>query len=134
MPWLGVASDANGERGVILNMSSILGVDVDRRHFATVAYAASKGAIIAMSRSMAASYAPDGIRVNVVAPGLVRTPMSARACEDPAVLEYMQVRQPLLRDVIPVADVAATCVYLLTDASRAMTGQVIRVDAGWSVA
>jgi NAD(P)-dependent dehydrogenase (short-subunit alcohol dehydrogenase family) len=87
-----------------------------------------------MSRSMAASYAPDGIRVNVVAPGLVRTPMSARACEDPAVLEYMQVRQPLLRDVIPVEDVAATCVYLLTDASRAMTGQVIQVDAGWSVA
>ncbi len=123
-----------GQRGVILNMSSILGVDVDRKHFSTVAYAASKGAIIAMSRSMAASYAPEGIRVNVVAPALVRTPMSARACEDPAVLEYMQVRQPLLQDVIPVEDVAATCVYLLTDASRAMTGQTILVDGGWSVA
>lgn len=127
-------ADATGQRGVILNMSSILGIDVDRKHFATVAYAASKGAIIAMSRSMAASYAPEGIRVNVVAPGLVRTPMSARACEDPAVLKYMQVRQPLLRDVIPVQDVAATCVYLLTEASRAMTGQVIQVDAGWGVA
>ena len=127
-------ADAKGQRGVILNMSSILGVDVDRRHFATVAYAASKGAIIAMSRSMAASYAPDGIRVNVIAPGLVRTPMSARACEDPGILEYMQFRQPLLRDVIPVEDVAATCVYLLTDLSRATTGQVIQVDAGWGVA
>ena len=126
--------DANGQRGVILNMSSILGVDVDRKYFSTVAYAASKGAIIAMSRSMAASYAPDGIRVNAVAPGLVRTPMSARACDDPAVLEYMRVRQPLLQDVIPVQDVAATCVFLLTDPSRSMTGQVIQVDAGWSVA
>ena len=87
-----------------------------------------------MSRSMAASYAPDGIRVNVIAPGLVRTPMSARACEDPGILEYMQFRQPLLRDVIPVEDVAATCVYLLTDLSRATTGQVIQVDAGWGVA
>jgi NAD(P)-dependent dehydrogenase (short-subunit alcohol dehydrogenase family) len=115
-------------------MSSILGVDVDRKHFSTVAYAASKGAIIAMSRSMAACYAPNGIRVNVIAPGLVRTPMSARACEDPVVLEYMQVRQPLLQDVIPVEDVAATCVHLLTDTSRSTTGQVIQVDAGWGVA
>lgn len=126
--------DANGQRGVILNMSSILGVDVDRKHFPTVAYAASKGAIIAMSRSMAAYYAPEGIRVNVIAPGLVRTAMSARACDDAAVLEYMQFRQPLLRDVIPVEDVAGSCVYLLTDSSRAMTGQVIQVDAGWGVA
>jgi NAD(P)-dependent dehydrogenase (short-subunit alcohol dehydrogenase family) len=123
-----------GQRGVILNMSSILGVDVDRTHFSTVAYAASKGAIIAMSRSMAAHYAPDGIRVNVIAPGLVRTPMSARAMEDPAVLAYMQFRQPLVKDVIAVEDVARTCVHLLTDASRATTGQVVQIDGGWSIA
>lgn len=125
---------SDGQRGVILNMSSILGVDVDCKYFSTVAYAASKGAIIAMSRSMAASYASEGIRVNVIAPALVRTPMSARASEDPAILEYMKVRQPLLQDVIPVEDVAASCVYLLTGASRAMTGQIIQVDGGWSVA
>jgi NAD(P)-dependent dehydrogenase (short-subunit alcohol dehydrogenase family) len=125
---------ANGQRGVILNMSSILGVDTDARHFATVAYAASKGAILAMSRVMAASYASDRIRVNAIAPGLVRTPMSARASQDPEIAKYMHFRQPLLEDVIPVEDVAATCVYLLTDASRATTGQVFQVDAGWSVA
>jgi NAD(P)-dependent dehydrogenase (short-subunit alcohol dehydrogenase family) len=124
----------SSQRGVILNMSSILGVDVDRKHFSTVAYAASKGAIIAMSRSMAAHYASDGIRINVIAPGLVRTPMSARAVEDPAVLEYMQFRQPLVKDAISVEDVASTCVHLLTDASRATTGQVIQVDGGWGIA
>jgi NAD(P)-dependent dehydrogenase (short-subunit alcohol dehydrogenase family) len=123
-----------GERGVILNMSSILGVDTDAKHFSTVAYAASKGAVIAMSRSMAAAYAGSRIRVNVVAPGLVRTPMSTRASADPEIVEYMQIRQPLLQDLIPVEDIAATCVYLLTDASRAMTGQVVQVDAGWGIA
>jgi len=126
--------DESGQRGVILNMSSILGFDVDQKHFSTVAYAASKGAIIAMSRSMAASYAPDRIRVNVVAPGLVRTPMSARATKDPEIRDYMRFRQPLLQDVIPVEDAASTCVFLLTDLSRAITGQVVPVDAGWSVA
>jgi NAD(P)-dependent dehydrogenase (short-subunit alcohol dehydrogenase family) len=124
----------NGQRGVILNMSSILGVDVDQKYFATVAYAASKGAIIAMTRSMAAYYAAEGIRVNAVAPGLVRTPMSARACEDSGIVDYMKIRQPLIKDAIAVEDVAATCVHLLTDASRATTGQVIQVDGGWGVA
>jgi NAD(P)-dependent dehydrogenase (short-subunit alcohol dehydrogenase family) len=126
--------DAGGQRGVILNMSSILGVDTDAKHFSTVAYAASKGAIIAMSRTMAACYAIHRIRVNVIAPGLVRTPMSERASDNPEIIEYMQYRQPLLGDVIPAEDVAATCVHLLTDASRATTGQVVRVDAGWGLA
>ena len=73
----------NGQRGVILNMSSILGIDPQPQHFDTVAYAASKGAIVAMSRTIAASYAKHKIRVNVIAPSLVRTPMSARASQIP---------------------------------------------------
>lgn len=124
----------NGQRGVILNMSSILGIDSDPKHFATVAYAASKGAIIAMSRSMAAYYASHRIRVNVIAPGLVRTPMSARASANPEIIDYMKIRQPLLEDLIPVEDIAATCVHLLTDASRSTAGQVVQVDAGWGIA
>ena len=83
---------------------------------------------------MAACYAAQKIRVNAIAPGLVRTPMSARASADPVITGYMQTRQPLLEDVIPVEDVAATCVYLLTDASHSTTGQVIEVDGGWGVA
>jgi NAD(P)-dependent dehydrogenase (short-subunit alcohol dehydrogenase family) len=124
----------NGQRGVILNMSSILGIDPEPGHFDTVAYAASKGAIIAMSRSMAASYARPKIRVNVIAPSLVRTPMSARASQDQKILDFLRDKQPLVEDVIPVEDVASACVYLLTDASHAITGQTLVVDGGWSLA
>ncbi len=69
----------NTQAGVILNCGSVLARHPQRDHFATVGYAASKGAIEAMSLSAAAYYAPAGIRINVIAPGLVRTPMSARA-------------------------------------------------------
>lgn len=124
---------ANGQRGVILNMASILALSPEPRHFDTVAYAASKGGIIAMSRAMAACYAKHKIRVNAIAPALVRTPMSARASEDAEIIEFMKSKQPLLEGVIPVQDVAASCVYLLTDSSRAVTGQVLAVDAGWSL-
>ena len=124
----------NGQRGVILNMASILGIDPEPKHFDTVAYAASKGAIIAMSRSMAASYVHNKIRVNVVAPALVQTPMSARASEDQNIRAFMKTKQPLVENVIPVEDAASACVYLLTDASRAITGIVLPVDAGWQLA
>lgn len=124
----------NGQRGVILNMSSILGMDPEPEHFDTVAYAASKGGIVAMSRSIAASYAKKKIRVNVIAPSLVHTPMSARASEDRNVLDFLKEKHPLLEGVIPVEDVAAACVYFLTDASRSVTGQTLIVDAGWSLA
>ena len=60
-----------GRPGAILNMSSVLAYSPQAQHFATHAYAASKGAIISMSRAMAAYYAPHKIRVNVIAPALV---------------------------------------------------------------
>lgn len=125
---------ANGQRGVILNMASILGIHPEPKHFDTVGYAASKGAILAMSRTIAASYAHSKIRVNVIAPALVRTPMSARAAEDQVIVEFMREKQPLLEDVLAAEDVASACFYLLTDASRAVTGQVLVVDGGWSLA
>jgi NAD(P)-dependent dehydrogenase (short-subunit alcohol dehydrogenase family) len=114
-------------------MASILGLHPEPRHFDTVAYAASKGAIISMSRSMAASYAGHKIRVNAVAPALVRTPMSERASQDHVIRDFMKLKQPLTEDVIPVEDVASACLYLLTDASCAITGQVLSIDAGWSI-
>lgn len=123
----------NGQRGVILNMASILGIHPEPTHFRTIAYAASKGAIIAMSRTMAAALAAEKIRVNVVAPGLVRTPMSARASEDEVITAFMKKKQPLIGDVIDVQDAASACHFLLTDASRAITGEVLEVDAGWNL-
>ena len=124
----------NGQRGAILNMSSVLGLDPEPRHFTAIGYAAAKGAIISMSRAMAALYASDKIRVNVVAPALVRTTMSARASEDPVILDFIRKKQPLVGDVIAAEEVASVCKFLLTDASRAMTGEVVKVDGGWCVA
>jgi len=66
----------NGQRGVILNMASILGLHPEPKHFSAIAYAAGKGAIISMTRTAAAYYAKNKIRMNVIAPALVRTPMS----------------------------------------------------------
>jgi NAD(P)-dependent dehydrogenase (short-subunit alcohol dehydrogenase family) len=82
------------ESSSFLNMSSILGIDPEPEHFDTVAYATSKGGIVAMSRSIAASCAKEKIRVNVIAPSLVRTPMSARASEDQNILDFLRVKHP----------------------------------------
>lgn len=124
---------ANGLRGTILNMASVLGFAPQAQHFATHAYAASKGAILGMSKSMAAYYAPWKIRVNVIAPALVRTPMSARAQNDPKILELMKTKQPLAEDLIDAEDVARAALFLLGDDSRRITADTLIVDAGWSV-
>lgn len=123
----------NGLRGTILNMASVLGWAPEREFFATHAYAASKGAIIGMSRSMASYYAPHKIRVNVIAPSLIRTPMSQRAQENPAILERMKTKQPLVEDLIEAVDVARAALFLLSDDSRVITGDTLVVDAGWQV-
>ena len=123
----------NGLRGTILNMASVLGFAPQAGHFATHAYAASKGAILAMSKSMAAYYAAEKIRVNVIAPSLVRTPMSARAQNDPAILALMKTKQPLAEDLIDAGDVARSALFLLGDDSRMITGDTLIVDAGWCV-
>ncbi len=124
---------SNGLRGVILNMASVLAFSPSSQYFATHAYAASKGAIIALTKSMAAYYAPMKIRVNAIAPGLVRTPMSQRAQANAAVLDFMQSKQPLLEDLIAAADVARAALFLLSDDANMITGDVLQVDAGWCV-
>ena len=123
----------NAQAGVILNCGSALTRRPQRDHFATVGYAASKGAIESMSRSAAAYYAHAGIRINVIAPGLVRTPMSARAQADPRITKYMIHKQPLSKGLLSAEDVAKTACFLLGRDSSPMTGQVVTVDGGWTV-
>jgi NAD(P)-dependent dehydrogenase (short-subunit alcohol dehydrogenase family) len=100
--------------------------------FETHAYAASKGAIISLTRAMATSYAGRGIRVNAVAPGLVRTPMSDRAQEDSAVMAYVAARQSLLGGAVEAEQVAAAIGWLCSPESDAVTGVVLPVDGGWT--
>jgi NAD(P)-dependent dehydrogenase (short-subunit alcohol dehydrogenase family) len=123
----------NGQRGTLLNMSSILALHPEPKKFDTVAYAASKGAIIALTRTIAASGLAHAIRANAIAPALVRTAMSARASGNAEVLALIREKQPLTQEVIAVEDVAEACAFLLTDASRAITGQCLEVDAGWGL-
>ena len=121
------------QTGVILNMSSSVVRHPERKHFATLGYAASKGAVEAMTLSAAAYYAPAGIRINAIAPGLVRTPMSARAQGDPSLLEYMVGKQPLKRGMLEPDDIAKAACFLLRKDSSPITGQVVTVDGGWAV-
>jgi NAD(P)-dependent dehydrogenase (short-subunit alcohol dehydrogenase family) len=119
--------------GAILNMSSVLALSPAPVHFDTIAYTAAKGGIISMSRLAAARYAAHGIRVNVIAPGLIDTPMSQRAVSDPVMNSYLQSKQPLADGPGSVADCAAAAVFLCSDEARLITGVVLPVDGGWCV-
>lgn len=123
-----------GQGGSILNMSSVLGCFPSVHHFSTHVYAASKSAVFGFTRSVAAYYAAEGIRVNTIAPALVETPMAQRASGDSTIRNFIRTKQPLDGGRIGLAeDLDGAVVYFLSDASRFTTGQVLSVDGGWSV-
>jgi NAD(P)-dependent dehydrogenase (short-subunit alcohol dehydrogenase family) len=119
--------------GAVLNMASVLALAPSPHHFDTCAYAAAKGGVVALSRLAAARYAADGIRVNVIAPGLIDTPMARRAAGDPAVREFLRTKQPLAGGPGQAEDCAGAAVFLCSDAARLITGVVVPVDGGWGV-
>jgi meso-butanediol dehydrogenase/(S,S)-butanediol dehydrogenase/diacetyl reductase len=120
-------------QGVIVNISSVLGLVGGDADFATHAYAASKGAVISLTRSIASYYAPRGIRANVVCPGLIATPMSQRAQASEHIRARLPGLQPLTGDFGSPQDVAQAVLYLASDASSFVTGAVLTVDGGWTV-
>jgi NAD(P)-dependent dehydrogenase (short-subunit alcohol dehydrogenase family) len=124
---------ARRQPGVILNTASVLAYAPSPHHFDSCAYAAAKGGIISLSRLAAASYAEHGIRVNVLAPGLIDTPMAVRATHDPAVLQFLRSKQPLADGPGRPEDVAEAAVFLCGDEARLLTGVVLPVDGGWGV-
>lgn len=118
--------------GSVINLGSVLGMVGGDEHFATHAYAASKGGIIALTRSIASYYAPQGVRANVIAPGLIRTNMSVRAQTDDDIIEKLPQLQPLTGDFGMPEDVAAAAAYLASDDASFVTGVVLPVDGGWT--
>ena len=124
----------NKQAGSILNMGSVLGFSPSPKYFTTHAYAAAKSAVIGFTKSIASYYAPNNIRVNVIAPALVETPMSQRAVNDENIFRFIKNKQPLDggRTGIP-EDTDGLAVFLLSDHSKFITGQVIAVDGGWSI-
>lgn len=125
---------AQGTGGAILNMGSVLGWSPSPGFFATHVYAATKSAIVGFTKSAAAYYATQNIRLNVLAPALVETPMAKRAAGDEKILEFIKTKQPLDGGRIGRPDDCdGAAVYLLSDAARFVTGQVLAVDGGWTV-
>src|SRR5215207_4875856 len=121
------------QRGVIVNVSSVLGMVGGDDDFATHAYASSKGAVISLTRSIASYYAPRGIRANVICPGLIATPMSQRAQESEQIRARLPHLQPLTGNFGSPKDVANAALYLASDESSFVTGSILTVDGGWTV-
>jgi meso-butanediol dehydrogenase / (S,S)-butanediol dehydrogenase / diacetyl reductase len=116
--------------GAIVTVSSVLGLVGGDDDFATHAYAASKAGLIGLTRAMAVTYARDGIRCNVICPGLIETPMSARAQADERIRARLPELQPLTGDFGRPEDVAAAALYLAT--APFVTGAVLPLDGGWT--
>jgi NAD(P)-dependent dehydrogenase (short-subunit alcohol dehydrogenase family) len=113
-------------RGSIIGLSSVSGiVGTPHRNM----YAATKGAIDAMTRSLASELGPQGIRVNSVAPGVVDTEMWARNKAIPGVIDLVEAQTPLRRWSQP-DDVADVVVFLAGDGARFVTGETICADGG----
>jgi 3-oxoacyl-[acyl-carrier protein] reductase len=113
------------KKGVILNVSSVWGVTGAS---CEAHYAASKGALIALTKSLAKELGPSGIRVNCVAPGVIRTDMN-RALDDAALRELCE-STPLGRLGEP-EEVAAALLFLAGEGASFITGQVLGVDGGF---
>lgn len=110
--------------GRIINMSSVVGA---MGNAGQVNYSASKGGLIAMTKSMAMEVGSRGITVNAIAPGFITSAMTD-ALPDSVKEEYM--KQIPTKKFGQVSDVAAACVYLASDEANYMTGQTLHVNGG----
>ena len=116
--------------GAIVNLASIAGqLALTQR----AAYNASKGGVMALTRSIAADLAADGIRCNAIAPGVIETPLSAPYFTDERMRTVLETNAPNGRWG-QVADVAGPAVFLCSDAAAHVHGETLFVDGGWNAA
>jgi 2-keto-3-deoxy-L-fuconate dehydrogenase len=120
--------------GVIINMSSVVAtIGVDRR----LSYSASKGAVLALTRSIAIDFVTQGIRCNAICPGTVHTPFVegylARnfAGHEDEVRQQLHARQPIGRMGRP-EEIASAALYLASDEAAFVTGSALVIDGGWT--
>jgi NAD(P)-dependent dehydrogenase (short-subunit alcohol dehydrogenase family) len=116
-------------RGSVVNIASMYATFGSPRN---PAYGASKAAVQQLTRSLAIAWAPDGIRVNAVAPGFVVTEQSARSRQDPSHVANVETRTPMRRWGQP-GDIAGPVLFLASPLAGFMTGTCLAVDGGYSV-
>jgi 3-oxoacyl-[acyl-carrier protein] reductase len=119
---------AQKSAGSIINITSIAGLV----GFAgSLAYCASKGGIVQLTRSAAVGLAKDKIRVNAIAPGVIDTNMTKSYLADPGFQQLMTNMAPMGHPGLP-NDIAEMALYLASEASSYTTGQILAVDGGWT--
>jgi NAD(P)-dependent dehydrogenase (short-subunit alcohol dehydrogenase family) len=114
--------------GAIINLASFAGLVADPL---SAPYAASKGAVVQLTRTCAVEWAKHAIRVNAIAPGYVRTEMTAHTLDQPAARAVIDAKTALGRPASP-REIAGAAVYLSADASSYVTGAILCVDGGWT--
>lgn len=119
----------NGGGSLILT-GSVLAASPSPQFFRTHAYATAKAGIAGLTTALAATYVDMKIRVNAIAPGLVATPMAARAATNPEISEFTKLKQPLVEAQLRISDLVAGYLFLMEN--QAITGQILTIDGGWS--
>ena len=114
-------------RGRIVNLGSIMSVAANP---GLVAYAASKGAVLQMTRALAHDLAHDGIRVNAIAPGVIETPMTVATRENPEAIGRFMAHTPMRRTGKP-EELVGPVLFLASDMSSYVTGALVPVDGGY---
>lgn len=117
----------SGRPGAVVNIAS---VNAQSAVPGQVHYVASKAGVVAFTKAAAIEGAPDGIRVNAVAPGAIRTPMLEQRLSEPGQQEWLESRIPLHRIGAP-QDPARAVAFLLSEAASYITGVTLPVDGGW---
>ncbi|MBL6654401.1 MAG: SDR family oxidoreductase [Reyranella sp.] len=117
---------AAGKSGSIINLSS----QAMRGAVRGVHYSASKGGVVSMTRAMALELAPHNIRVNAIAPGTTDTAQPRYGNTDAELVEIAKATIPLGGKLLAPEQIATTAVFLASDDSSAMTGQVMHVNGG----
>lgn len=115
---------AEAGRGAIVNTASVAGIRADP---GMAPYVAAKHAVAGLTKAAAIDYAAQGIRVNAIAPGLVRTPMTERWLNDPAIRDRVLADSPIGRAAEP-EDIAALVLFLGSDMANVITGAVYPID------